>query len=664
MQQQLETYEDTLSQFVTGIASKAADTIDSRYTNAADYLASIEDAITHGWTLPAETLDQYVAATNNQAYFKLQQDTATIINTTDSFDWTAQGDVRKQEETFSDYLLWLNNWLADHFKESAGDIADVVGGFIDKLPSEMASVITSIGAGFAMAFEPIIAPIQAVAGGISSIGASMKLLESFKGALDNMYQAQTSVSSLVETSQKQPIRSINQAAVSAVSAGAVVGAAVGAPLGFLPIVMDCYTAGLGENVRNVSRAIFKPTRMGIAELAISFVRGEIDESKLRHDSEELGFTFEDALQYVLLARQRLAAADIIALWLRKELTEAELDTKLAELAISTEDIAGLKKLAYYIPGVQDLIRMAVREAFTPEIAEKFGQYQDYPEALTEYAVKQGLSEDWAKRYWASHWELPGANMGFEMYWRKIISYDELTMLLRALDVMPYWRDRLIQLAYQPITRIDIRRMHKIGVLADNELQQRYEFLGYSPADAEMQARFTIELNKEEAKLEKQAERDLTAGEIISAYAGVYIDRESASAMLTELGYDDAEIQLKMVLADLPAIKRTKTARINLIRQRLQYGIIDINGAIDALNKLDLPPYEMEYQLLDMQLDVELQQIKDEVSPAKMLTSTEITSAYTKGIVDYDEASSLLGDLGFNDYQIGIKLALVAKKQVK
>jgi hypothetical protein len=354
--------------------------------------------------------------------------------------------------------------------------------------------------------------------------------------------------------------------------------------------------------------------------ALATKRGLSMTHRQKYSYEDLGYDENDYSVIYGLTRQMLTAQDLIQLWLRQEIDDNQLQAKLRELTISDSDIVILKRLAYFIPGVQDLIRMAVREAFTPEIAEKFGQYQDYPEAVTEWANKQGLSEEWAKRYWAAHWELPSPQMAFEMFQRKVISQDELQLLLRALDIMPYWRDKLTQIAYQPITRVDIRRMHKMGLISDSELTARYEIIGYSPEDAKGLAQFTIELNREEVKLEKQPERDLTASEILSAYANVYIDESNARSLLSGLGYDENEIGLKLALAELPAIKRVKTKEIEIIRQRYLYQAIDLNGAVDELNKLDLPAFELEYQLLDFQQDMELQLLKQGVKSAKQQSS--------------------------------------------
>jgi hypothetical protein len=140
----------------------------------------------------------------------------------------------------------------------------------------------------------------------------------------------------------------------------------------------------------------------------------------------------------------------------------------------------------------------------------------------------------------------------------------------------------------------------------------------------MLVKFTIELNKEEVKLETQGQRDLTASEILNAYANSAIGEPDTVAMLTDLGYDEAEVALKMLLAELPVLKRIRDKKVAIINQRLLYGAIDLNGAVDALNALDMPATEQEYVLADWQLDLELQQLKQEAADAKLRATKKAT----------------------------------------
>ena len=138
--------------------------------------------------------------------------------------------------------------------------------------------------------------------------------------------------------------------------------------------------------------------------------------------------------------------------------------------------------------------MAVREVFNPVIVEKFGQDEDFPEQFAEYAAQQGISRFWAEKYWEAHWVLPSVQMGYEMLHRRVIDMETLKQLLAAQDIMPGWRDALIDISYKPYTRVDIRRMHDVGVLNDDEVYESYLDLGYSPDKAKNMTEFTIRLN--------------------------------------------------------------------------------------------------------------------------------------------------------------------------
>jgi DNA-binding transcriptional ArsR family regulator len=116
------------------------------------------------------------------------------------------------------------------------------------------------------------------------------------------------------------------------------------------------------------------------------------------------------------------------------------------------------------PGVDDLIRFAVREVYSPGLREKLSLFEDVPPKFLEEVRKMGLHPDDALSFWAAHWQLPSATEGFEMFQRGVIKYDDLSMLLRALDYAPVWRPRLIAMAYKRIIRVDLRRMYQDGLI--------------------------------------------------------------------------------------------------------------------------------------------------------------------------------------------------------
>ncbi len=103
-----------------------------------------------------------------------------------------------------------------------------------------------------------------------------------------------------------------------------------------------------------------------------------------------------------------ASQDLVAYNLRKDPSLSELPYDLQKIGIHPDYLDVYQTLAYPIPPVADIITMAVREAFYPDYIEEYGLMQELPGEFLEYTQKQGLSEEWAKRFWASHWELPGS----------------------------------------------------------------------------------------------------------------------------------------------------------------------------------------------------------------------------------------------------------------
>lgn len=240
-----------------------------------------------------------------------------------------------------------------------------------------------------------------------------------------------------------------------------------------------------------------------------------------------------------------ASTDIIAYELRRDPSLSNLSRELRRIGIHPNYHGLYQELAYEIPPVQDIITMAVREAFTPEIAQRFGQYEGLPQEFVEWSQKKGLTREWAERYWAAHWSLPSPTQGFEMLHRGIISRDDLSLLLRALDIMPFWRDRLIQMSYRVLTRVDVRRMYNLGVLTEAEVNQAYRDLGYDNVNAARMTTFTVKLLEQQKKREaiKAAEAAIptkptwTAAQTLTFVKKGLITQERARLELSRIGYD-------------------------------------------------------------------------------------------------------------------------------
>lgn len=386
-------------------------------------------------------------------------------------------------------------------------------------------------------------------------------------------------------------------------------------------------------------------RPAASDILKAFWYGRLSERETLRQLEELGFSRESAELLLETSYSPLSVSEYIALWLRGEINERELEWNLRHHGLAPADVEYLKRLAFFIPPVNDLIRMAVRECFTPEIASKFGQYEDFPEKFAEIAEKHGVSREWAEAYWAAHWDLPSATMGFEMLHRGIITEDELKMLLRALDIMPYWRDKLIQLSYYPLTRVDVRRMYQMGILNRDQVKKAYKDLGYNEENAEYLTRFTEALAHED-------EKELTKTEILSGFRNRMISREEAKEMLRSLAYSEESAELLLSLEEYKREAEFRRKRIEIIRQRYLRGLISENEMRLELTALALPADEIEYYYEVWQ--------SERAAKAETLTVSDLRKAYSRGIISRDNFVERLHRLGYKDDDINIILELERK----
>ena len=346
-------------------------------------------------------------------------------------------------------------------------------------------------------------------------------------------------------------------------------------------------------------------------------------------------------KYIDAVLTKPATGDLIANELRQDPQLSDIERKLIKIGIHPDYTGVYKTLAYPIPPIADLVTMAVREAFTPSIAARFGQYEDFPEAFEQYAMQKGVSSEWAKRYWAAHWTLPSATQGFNMLHRGIIDTSELNMLLRALDVMPFWRDKLIQVAYRPLTRVDVRRMYKEGILDEAGVYEAYQDHGYNEKNAKAMTEFTVSY-----VLTQQTK--FTTRDVISAYSKRMITSSTARGLLGQLGVRSNNISFIISTADYKREWAFTEERIKGIRNLYKRKVYDDNKARAELLKRNIA---------SEQVDVLMQQwwyeIKEE--PTQTWTTAQTLRFIKSGFISKARGVHELQQIGYDDEHITIYL---------
>lgn len=339
-----------------------------------------------------------------------------------------------------------------------------------------------------------------------------------------------------------------------------------------------------------------------------------------------------------------ATQDVVTYTLRTDPDLSTLDERLTRIGIHPDYLDMHRELAIVIPPVQDIITMAVREVFTPEIAARFGQYDDFPAQLEEWGLKKGLSKEWSERYWAAHWALPSATQGFEMLHRGVIDRDDLDRLLRAQDVMPFWRDKLTQIAYRPLTRVDVRRMYREGVLDEAGVYEAYLDHGYAEENATRMTEFTV-------KQTLSAQAKFTSTDVVAAFAKRMIGHGEARSLLADLGIPSANISYIISRAEYKRLWDLTESRIAGIKNLYKKGVYDEDTARARLLQLNLPSDEVNVLFEQWWYEK-----TGELAPT--WTKAETLRFAKAGTISKPRAKQELQSMGYDDEHINIYLGQI------
>lgn len=199
---------------------------------------------------------------------------------------------------------------------------------------------------------------------------------------------------------------------------------------------------------------------------------------------------------------RAPLIDLFTLWQlynRKLIPAARYTAGLAELGWDVDGLAAaIDQLRYQIPPVSDIPRFMTRDVFDPRVVVKYdldSEFNDkFQGRLKDWAAWQGVTDETMQAYWRAHWQFPSPTQLYEMLRRLrpervpeniAVRPADVSDVLSVNDVPKYWRDRLIEISYQTLTRVDIRRMYTIGTIDREEVVHRYQDIGYDLPTAEI-----------------------------------------------------------------------------------------------------------------------------------------------------------------------------------
>ena len=418
---------------------------------------------------------------------------------------------------------------------------------------------------------------------------------------------------------------------------------------------------------DVVTAIYKDSvrKASLEVLSHLYWRGILDIYEIYNHAQKLGYD-EYQADLIIEAHRPLPSADELIYAFKKW---GFSDTSIKEYLgwLGYKGWANMIKLeSYYrIPSIQDIIRFMVREAFNPYAVERYRMLEEFPEDAVKYAEIQGLTRDWVEKYWIAHWELPSPTQVFDMYHRidkephedsepiespysgevryRRISKEVINDYLKFADYLHYWRDKLLRISENVLTRVDVRRLYELGIFDEDDVFFAYIEAGYSEEHAKVLTDFTIlqvvseEINK-------------VRNELIEAYVDGAISLDELRRYLEGLHINKTAIEILLAYAEWKKSNELRKRIIKAIRERFLDGDLDEVGVTTELAK-----WGFRVEEINRYLDLWGEERR---AKRKYLTKTEIVKAFKKGIFDWDEAKRRLVTLGYEeeDAEVLLKLA--------
>lgn len=403
-----------------------------------------------------------------------------------------------------------------------------------------------------------------------------------------------------------------------------------------------------EQHRMADDARFMPMDAINAEYRMS-TQTSIIESDLR----DLGWTDKRINMFRELFRPLLDPETVRELCLRFPENSELYQSYLSKAGYSGDAITALHKLHDIVPPLPDMTRFADFGSFNPEIIAAWREFYDAPSWISEPFKLLGVTNegtlDWANKYWFSHWVQPGRYELGEMHRRGLLggrpagsTRPETASERAAADEIvrkayltqgysSFWQDRLLDLVGQNLTRVDVRRMHRIGVVTDAELSNAYHRLGYYGANNDHMVEFTKRYNATD-------DRDLTATEILKAYRRKTIDRDTAIELLGEIGYGPDEADFKLAAEDAGTSETERTLSEAKLKTLYLAGIMP---KLEATGELQAKRYDgQEIAYLFTLWDLESE------PAAKLPTRGELSHFLAEGILSAGEFSSWMDTIGY------------------
>jgi len=460
-----------------------------------------------------------------------------------------------------DVFQWLYNSIAEAVNRTGGMIISGVMGAFDAASTAIGEALQSIFGGLGEAFKTL-----------SGILGSMLDLEFLDQVVDSIKNAESALTSMFSAmwATKSPLEPFEawrraQSIVSQVSTVHMV-------QGAAALIIESVSAG---QIDQTVLALLDTPVLASAKDAVREIHRIVNEASIM---APLRYYFNSVYTPTI---PDLESAKRM-LW--RGFMNPDQYRQIAEWMGYAPDI----QLAFYhlteeIPGPGDLIRFVVREVIV---------YKEFE----GWMAKQGFGVFFSKAFWEAHWVLPAPTQIFDAYHRGLISADERDKYIVWHDFKPEPRpdieksdlEIIAGLIKTLIPRVDLRRGWELGAISDEDLEERYRWLGYED-DAPLMA-----------AIQKAVAMDAEIGDIRRAWVDDFmsglITEDQLRANLGAINIVGARQDFYVVAARIRRERRIDLAFVDLYEDGYAKDLITEEDLRDRLSEVLEDPEEIDLKI--------------------------------------------------------------------
>jgi len=414
--------------------------------------------------------------------------------------------------------------------------------------------------------------------------------------------------------------------------------------------MLAMTAGggvLGGAIGKVIDALFNPIGYAayrarpnlipdLTQLLSLWLRGHVKEEDMPYFTSSLGYHPDMVKMWEDLSQIRLDSASWITAFRRKYPEFAKIEDDLKHQGWTDDRIEALKFVTLFIPTADEQTHWLAREVYEPEMVDRYGLDSELPNYEETDFSKVGVSPEQMRNKWMAHWEHASYMQIREMLRRGVLSLDKTmpspptteagwktrdaegfeTMYdwFKLVEIPPFWRARLIEMAFEVPTRVDVRRFWDMRTIAEERLRSIYHAQGYHGKDLDDYVLWT---------------KVYTAfPDLIARFKNGWITEDNVRSELIALGMPEARvdemIQTKIKPVQPERVEGERTATATEIMKAVKKELITRSEGVERLGRMGYSPEEAEFKL-DVYIGVETG------SPETYIEFVEMTEKYRKAM---------------------------------